>query len=180
MITPNIRFFARLEYDEASQKTPKYKITQEAGFYAPMESLKGRNGFISFYLSEKLKDGSNVPSMRLQAKGSLNFTGLKEYFEYGKISGFAYGYPLDTPTYSSKKTNNPFYDYRSDGYLFIVDNEKTITRSDGSIIPSYMELLVLEGTKILIASYCKQLMMGGFDDELRVLREQAKQVNYPL
>ena len=49
-------------------------------------------------LMEKLKDGANVPAMRLQAKDSLNFTGLKDYFIDGKLSGFAYGYPLADET----------------------------------------------------------------------------------
>ena len=73
---------------------------------------------------EKLKEGSNVPSMRLQAKNSLNFTGLKEYFQDGEISGCAYGYPDDKPTYSSKNKPNPFYDYREDGYLFLIHQDE--------------------------------------------------------
>lgn len=107
MIQPNIRYYARLDYDTASKKTPKYVVTAEAGFYLPMEQLKGRNGKVSMYLMEKLKEGANVPSMRLQAKDSLNFTGLKDYFVDGKLSGYAYGYPLQDATYSAKNKPNP-------------------------------------------------------------------------
>ena len=138
MITPNIRYYAKMEYDTSSQKTPKYVIKAEAGFYEPMEHIKGRNGFVSMYLMEKLKDGANVPSMRLQAKDSLNFTGLKDYFVDGKLS------------------------------------DKTAATTPDQIRPTFIELIVLEGAKVLIPSYCKQLTMGGFDEAINLLREQAK------
>lgn len=125
MIIHNIRYYGRLEYDNNSKTIPKYSIKSEAGYYEPMEQIKGRNGLVSMYLMEKLKEGANVPSMRLQAKNSLNFTGLKDYFVDGKLSGFAYGYPLADKVYSSKKIDNPFYEYRNDGFLFIVHQDKT-------------------------------------------------------
>jgi hypothetical protein len=40
-----------------------------------------------------------------------------------------------------------------------------------------MELIVLEGAKVLISSYNKMHVMGGFDDVLKSLREQAKPVS---
>ena len=84
--TPNIRYYARLENStEDGKKTPKYTITEWAGYYPPMEKLRGRDGRISLNLMDKIKEGMNIPSMRLQAKGSLNFTGLKEYFTDGKL-----------------------------------------------------------------------------------------------
>lgn len=177
MITPNIRYYAKMVYDTSSKKTPKYVIKAQAGYYPPMEQIKGGNGLISMYLMEKLKDGANVPSMRLQAKDSLNFTGLKEYFIDGRLSGFAYGYPLTDRIYSSKKKENPFYEYRDDGYLFIVRQSENANTAPEKIKPIAIELIVLEGAKVLISSYCKQLMMGGFDDTIKSLREQAKQVD---
>ena len=45
------------------------------------------------------------------------------------------------------------------------------------VVPASMELIVLEGAKVLIAAYCKQLVMGGFDNVLKSLREQAKPVS---
>lgn len=171
MITPNIRYYAKFELSKESKKTPKYTITKQAGYYEPMESLKGRDGQISMYLMEKLKDGEQVPAMRLQAKSSLNFTGLKDYFVDGEISGYAFGYPDEKPTYSSKKKTNPFFKYKNDGFLFIVHIDKDDKKG---IIPLSFELIVLEDNKVLIASYCKQLIMGGFNDELKILREQAK------
>lgn len=174
MITPNIRYYAKMEYDTNSKKTPKYVIKTEAGFYEPMEHIKGRNGLVSMYLMEKLKEGANVPSMRLQAKDSLNFTGLKDYFVDGKLSGFAYGYPLADKVYSSKKIENPFYEYRNDGFLFIIHQDKKAITAEEQIRPTFIELIVLDGAKVLIPSYCKQLIMGGFDDAINQLRKQAK------
>lgn len=175
MIQPNIRYYARLDYDPASKKTLKYVITAEAGFYPPMEQLKGRDGKVSMYLMEKLKEGANVPSMRLQAKDSLNFTGLKDYFVDGKLSGYAYGYPLQDATYSAKKRPNPFVDYKQDGFLFLVHQNGKEASEPDKIRPSYIELIVLEGAKVLVSSYCKQLLMGGFDEALKALREQTRQ-----
>lgn len=174
MIQPNIRYYARLNYDTASKKTPKYVVTAEAGFYLPMEQLKGRNGKVSMYLMEKLKEGANVPSMRLQAKDSLNFTGLKDYFVGGKLSGYAYGYPLQDATYSAKNKPNPFVEYKQDGFLFLIHQDEKAATEQEKIRPSYIELIVLEGAKVLISSYCKSLLIGGFDEALKSLREQAE------
>ena len=170
--TPSIRYYAKLENStEEGKKTPKYTITEWAGYYPPMEKLRGRDGRISLNLMDKIKEGMNIPSMRLQAKGSLNFTGLKEYFADGKLSGFAYGYPDSRETYSSKKKPNPFFEYKDDGFLFVVHQNP---KDPASIIPIQIELIVLEKARVLIPAYLKQLMMGGFGKELAQLREQAK------
>lgn len=174
MNIPNIRYYAKfVNTTQNGKKTPKFTITEQAGYYPPMELLKGRDGQISMNLMGKLKEGENVPSMRLQAKNSLNFTGLKEYFVDGKLSGFAYGYPLDKSTYSKDEKKNPFFEYREDGFLFLIKQDG---KEPGNQIPTCIELVVLEGAKVLISAYCKQLLMGGFDDALQSLREQAQAV----
>ena len=76
MKTPNIRFYARM-LNTTQKATPKFTIVGAVGYYPPMELLRGRDNKISMNLMEKSKEGINVPSARLQAKGSLNFTGLK-------------------------------------------------------------------------------------------------------
>ena len=172
MNTPNIRYYAKMvNTTQRGKKTPKYTITAQAGYYPPMEVLRGRDGQISVNLMEKLREGDNIPSMRLQAKNSLNFTGLKDYFKDGKLSGFAYGYPLDKPTYSKDEKPNPFFDYRQDGYLFLIEQDE---KDPTNLTPTSIELIVLEGAKVLISAYCKQLVMGGFDEALQALREQAQ------
>ena len=177
MITPNILYYARLEDCTGNGKTPKYMITTQAGYYPPMDALVGRDGKISMFLQVSKDSGSkkdNAPAMRLQAKDSLNFTGLKDYFVDGKLSGFAYGYPLAVKTYGSKQKSNPFFEYKDDGFLFIVHQDNKAIREAEKIRPSFIELIVLDGAKVLISSYCKQLMMGGFNEVLDALREQAK------
>lgn len=165
---PNIRYYALLKETTAEGKqTPKYTIAKAAGYYPPMEQLKGKGGNVSFYLMEKLKEGLDAPAYRLQAKNSLNFTGLKDYFVDGKLTGFAYGYPMDTKTYGKESKPNPFYDYRADGYLFKIKTNADATK------PVEIELLVLENAKPLIASYCKMLQQGGFDEALELMRKQA-------
>lgn len=172
MSTPNIRYYARMvNTTQTGKKTPKYTITAQAGYYPPMEQLKGRDGKISVNLMEKLREGENIPSMRLQAKNSLNLTGLKEYFKDGKLSGYAYGYPLDKPTYSKDEKPNPFFEYKQDGFLFLIHQDEKDT---GKEMPTSIELIVLEGARVLISAYCKQLVMGGFNDDLKQLREQAQ------
>ena len=172
MNTPNVRYYAKMvNTTQKGKKTPKYTITAQAGYYPPMELLRGRDGQISMNLMEKLKDGDNVPSMRLQAKNSLNFTGLKDYFQDGKLSGFAYGYPLDKQTYSKDERSNPFFDYKQDGFLFLIEQDE---KDPTNLTPTSIELVVLEGAKVLISAYCKQLVMGGFDEALQALREQAQ------
>ena len=171
MNTPNVRYYAKMvNTTQKGKKTPKYTITAQAGYYPPMELLRGRDGQISMNLMEKLKEGDNVPSMRLQAKNSLNFTGLKDYFQDGKLSGFAYGYPLDKQTYSKDERPNPFFDYKQDGFLFLIEQDE---KDPTNLTPTSIELVVLEGAKVLISAYCKQLVMGGFDEALQALREQA-------
>ena len=171
MSTPRIKYYAKLvNTTQTGKVTPKYTITAQAGFYPPMEQLKGRDGLVSMNLMEKLKEGENVPSMRLQAKGSYNFTGLKEYFQDGKLSGYAYGYPDPRPTYSSRGKANPFFDCRQDGYLFLIQADQS---DPTNTIPASIELIVLESAKVLISAYCKQLTMGGFDEVLEQLRKQA-------
>ena len=171
-MTPNIRYYARLSLI-AGTKTPKYVITHEAGFCAPMSRLIGADGKISFFLMQKRENQpSNTPPMSLQGKNSFNFTGLKDYYRDGKISGFAFGYPNREPTYryKGKAVSNPFFEYRNDGYLFIVHQHEKPT-------PSIIELIILEDAIDMIASYCKMLVMGGFNEPLERARKAAKPYN---
>ena len=178
MNIPNIRYYARLEERTGNGKTPKYVVTAQAGYYPPMDEIVGRDGKISLFLQAKdnISKKDNAPAMMLQAKNSLNFTGLKDYFVNGRLSGFAYGYPLAAKTYSKKQKPNPFFAYKDDGFLFIVHQDQTAATEPEKIKPSCIELVVLEGAKVLIPSYCKMLQMGGFDEALSALRKQAKRV----
>ena len=174
MIQPTIVFYGRLDFDSKSGKSPKYVLTSVWGNYSPMETLRGRNGIVSMYLLPKREgQSSNCPQMHLQAKGSLNLSGLKDYFINGKLSGFAFGFPSSTPTYSSKNKPNPFYQNKDDGFLFIVHQDKEAPTPAEQQRPDYIEMIVLQGARLLAGSYCKQLSAGGFDDVLNVLRRDS-------
>ena len=168
-----IRYYCRM-VNTTKGKTPRYTIVQETKYFEPMQYLKGRDGRISMYLVEKLKEGERVPAMRLQAKDSLNFTGLKEFFVNGRLSGYAYGFPFDKQTYSSRNKPNPFCPYKDDAFLFIVHCDEN---NKNSLTPTAIEMIVLAGAKVLAGAYCKQLAMGGFNEELKALRMQAQDVN---
>lgn len=175
MNVPKIRYYARFN-DVTKGKTAKYTCVADAGFYEPMRQLVGKDGKVSMYLLPKLETQtkSSTPPMKLQAKGSYNFTGLKEYYADGKLSGFAWGYPLDEETYSNKKKANPFYEYREDCFLFVMHQRNDAQTEAERTRPESIELIVVEGGKLLGASYCKMLMIGGFDEALDALREQAQ------
>lgn len=172
MIAPDVKFYARFVDTTGTKKTPKYTVVQQAGYYPQMESQRGKDGKISVYLMASKDSGStkdNAPAMKLQGRNSLNLTGLKEYFvDGGKLSGFAYGYPLDKPTYSKDEKQNPFYDCKDDCYLFVMHQKDANTR------PYEFEMVVLENAKALAPAYCKSLMMGGFNEVLASLRLVAK------
>lgn len=87
------------------------------------------------------------------------------------MSGFAYGYPMDKQTYSKDNKINPFYEYKEDGFLFIIHPDENNPKN---LVPVSIEVIVLEGAKVLISQYCKQLEMGGFNEELKRLRELAQ------
>ncbi len=166
---PTIKYYARFDYIDNGKKTPKYVASVAVGYYPPMEQLKSKDGMVYVYLMSKLDDAKvNAPAMRLQAKNSLNLTGLKSYLDGGKLTGFAWGEPLQSETYGKDNKPNPFYKYKDDGLLFVIHQGEGNTMK-----PAHIEMIVLDECKVLAAAYCKQLMMGGFDAELTALRKQA-------
>lgn len=175
----SIVYYGRFVLKENSgNKTPTYLLASQWGYYPPMDLIKGRDGVPYLYLMPKRKEGANVPPMSLQAKGSLNLTGLKDYYVDGVFSGYAYGEPNPKKTYGGSNKPNPFYDYRGDGFLFVMPKEETVMvhmeKRGEVIIPKVIEFIVLSGGAPLIPHYCKQMLMGGFDKELQAIRQQAR------
>lgn len=151
-------------------KTPKYTIVKELGFYPAIQKLVGRDGKISMYLKPQINENKVCPPLRLQAKNSLNFTGLKGYYLDGKPSGFAWGYPPFGQTYSKDNKVNPFSKVSDDCFLFLVHMNEAYTK------PKQIELFVLSGCKNIGSLLFNQLKGGGFDDDLRVMRNKAAYV----
>ena len=163
----NIGYYAFFEnVTEPTKKTAKFEKKVSVGYYPVMDELMNREGKVWLYLQESLKNGDDKPSYWLQARNSLNFTGLKEYFINGRYCGYAFGYPYSKETYGKDNKPNPFFKNRKDGFLF-----KFNIREDGEV--GSFELVVMSGAKSLIGSYCKMLVDGGFDEELEELRRLA-------
>jgi len=170
-----ITYYAKFELCDDENKTPKYQMTQAAGCCPAMEQLKGKNGRVSLYLMSRRGYKSAEPAMHLQAKNSLRFTGLKDYYINGRMSGFAYGEPSAKKDYSKQHTPNPLFDIRNDGFLFRFSD--CMASKDGADVPASFELLILAGARLLASSYCKMLAMGGFDGDLELLRQQATRLD---
>ena len=104
MNQPKVRMWAKFVLSPKSKKTPKYVLTDACGWVDELKDLVGRDGYISLYLCQK-REGqpSDAPSMYLQAKCSLNLTGLKDLFVDGMMSNYAYGNPPKAVTYGKEK-----------------------------------------------------------------------------
>lgn len=164
IIEAKIKYYAVFEFINNSGKTPKYKINKSMGVYAPMKALENKKGEIIMYLMQQRNENSNTPQYYLQAKNSLNFTGLKDYFINNKPSIYAYGYPNSNKTYSKENKTNPFYCNRDDAFLFVIYSK------DGGT-PYKIELLVIGNGRNLISWHIEALKKGGYDDILKKCRE---------
>jgi hypothetical protein len=60
--------------------------------------------------------------------------------------------------------------------LFIVKQGETYSAEEKCNIPIEIEFLIIEGGRVLAPRYLKQLMMGGFDEEIEELRKHAADV----
>lgn len=166
-------FFERVEVKSNGEpyKHPKYTSKVEWGRYSPMDALRGKDGLISLYLLPSIesgsKDSTSTPPMKLQAKNSLNLTGLKNYYVAGELSGLAYGNPYNKPTYGKNNKINPFGDDCKDGFLFL------FKYADGSNIPTGFEMMVIPNVGSLILNHCEMLRFGNYDMFLEDVRKQA-------
>lgn len=175
MNQPKVRMWAKFVLSPKSGATPKYVLTDCYGWVEELKDLVGRDGYISLYLCQK-REGqpSDAPSMYLQAKCSLNLTGLRDLFENGCMSNYAYGNPPKAVTYGSKKPRiNPLIKYVADGFLFIFHYEYEIVLGQQMERPLYFEMLWLEGAGLMIPLHCKSLKMGSYDEILKKCRDES-------
>lgn len=174
MNNPKIRMWAKFGLRQNSGKTPKYVLTDAWGWVEELKDLVGRDGYISLYLCQK-REGqpADAPSMYLQAKSSLNLTGLRDLFVDGVMSNYAWGTPPKTVTYGAKKPRiNPLIKYVADGFLFLFNYDFEVKLGEMER-PLSFELLWLEGAGLMIPQHCKSLQMGSYNEILRKCREEA-------
>lgn len=168
-------------------KYPKYRLAYWGGDknYMRMlsENLTGRRdkatgvANIHIVLKPNQTSKSSAPEMNLQVKAGQNLTGLKQWFQDGRLSGYAYGEPSDEKTFGNKIVKaNCFYQYRTDGFLF----RCTPSSDPSNVIPTQIEWIVLkggDGVKIYAVQYLTLLRNGSLDKALAdlPLREYDEQ-----
>ncbi len=133
------------------------------GGYKGLTNFVNSKGQLFFYKTA-CKQFVNTDSKRIAewslTSGSLNFSSI--YIDDLDCPEIGYGYP-NAKRLLKNRSENPLFQFRNDGYLFLINKEY-----------SEIELLVIPDGRSLINSYYQKMIDGGFDDEIRELRNQAK------
>jgi len=152
-----------IKKDGTETSTPRYVVTEKAGYFKPLESIKSTTGEIVMYHNRNGEcNKKSTAETRLQCKGSLNFSSI--YLNGLKVGEALIGYgepPREKELKGGKQ--NPFYDNRDDGYLFIISPDMTT-----------IEILIVDRSRQLIRGYAQQLSDGQMNEALNELRKAAK------
>jgi len=105
-------------------------------------------------------DKKRIAEWSLTSK-SINLSSI--YIEDIENSEIGYGYPNPNREIGKNRQPNPLFEFRNDGYLFLMNKDL-----------SELELFVVPDGRNLIRSYYQKLKDGGFEVEIRELRNQAK------
>jgi hypothetical protein len=134
-----------------------------AGNYKGLTNFVNNKGLLFFYKTPA-RDFVNADSKRLSewslTGNGLNFSSI--YIDDLDFPEIGYGYP-NANRLLSNGSPNPLFEFRNDGYLFLMN--KTLTE---------IEVLIIPDGRNLISSYYQKLIDGGFDDEVKEMRKQAK------
>jgi hypothetical protein len=152
-----------IKKDGTESKTPRYVATALAGYFKPLQSIRNaKNEIVMFYQRNDKCNPNSRAETRLQCKGSVNFSSV--YFENMKIGEtlIGYGEPPQTRELKGEK-QNPFFDNRADGYLFIVTPDLNT-----------IEILIVPQGRQLIRGYAAKLADGQLNEALNELRKSAK------
>jgi hypothetical protein len=134
-----------------------------AGNYKGLTDFVNHKGQLFFYKTP-CKEAWNADRKRL-AEWSLTNNGLNLssiYIDDLEFPEIGYGYP-NAKRLLKDGSQNPLFEFRNDGYLFLMNKDY-----------SEIEILVIPDGRNLISSYYQKLIDGGFDDDIQVLRQQAK------
>jgi len=131
--------------------------------YRGLTSFINHKGQLFFYKTP-CRDFVNTDSKRLSewslTGNGLNFSSI--FIDDLDFSEIGYGYP-NANRHLSNGCKNPLFEFRNDGYLFLINKDY-----------SEIEILIIPDGRNLISSYYQKLIDGGFDDEVRQLRQQSK------
>lgn len=156
------------------RKQPRYDLTHVAGYWEALERLKNYKGrlyfnFISTDKNEYRKKDGTTPEYYLQctpAKSkTINFSGIRFQYSDDKEISFASGEPSDRQILKTGVIN-PMYDQCNDGFLFLFPEDMQT-----------LEILIIESGRQRIDIHRKHLSLGGFDEALQQLRQQARKVD---
>lgn len=134
-----------------------------AGNYKGLTNFVNYKGMLYFFKTpcrDFVKANSKRRSEWSLTNNSMNLTSI--YIEGFNNSEFGYGYPNAKPKLSNGELN-PLYQYKNDGYLFILNPDY-----------SQIELLIIENGRNLINQYYQNLLDGEFTSEINQLRIEAK------
>lgn len=145
------------------------QYANESGNHRGLESLINNKNMI--YLNKlKANEIVNADVRRIAdwmligrckfAKCSINLTSL--YNEDFDCPELYYGNP-NSSIRLSNGSENPFYDFRHDGYLFRANKDLT-----------ELEMLIIPEQVNLIRSWYQDFIDGELDDEIQKLREKAQ------
>jgi hypothetical protein len=116
-----------------------------------------------FFYKTPCRNFVNTDSKRLaewSLTSGLNFSSI--YIDDLDFPEIGYGYP-NAKRLLSNGSQNPLFPFRNDGYLFLINKDY-----------SEIELIVIPDSRNLISSYYQKMIDGGFDDEVKELRQQSK------
>jgi hypothetical protein len=152
-----------IKKDGTESKTPRYAVTAQAGYFKPLEALKNaKNEIVMYYQRNDKCNPNSTAETRLQCKGNINFSSI--YFEGLKPGEtlIGYGEPPQSKEFKGGK-QNPFFDNRADGYLFVVEPGLNT-----------IEILIVPQGRQLIRGYAAELADGQLNEALDELRKSAK------
>jgi hypothetical protein len=151
----NIRSKARLDCIAYTNKV--------VGGYKGLDMFTNPKSLLYFYRTPP-KNVFNADSKRLTewalTNNSLNLSSI--FIEDLDFPEIGYGYP-NAKRLLSNSDPNPLFPFRNDGYLFLINKDYT-----------EIELFIIPNGRNLISSYYQKMIDGGFDDEIRQLRNEAK------
>jgi hypothetical protein len=135
----------------------------QVGGYEGLQPLYNHRG--QFYLYLTLAghfinaDSRRKPEWSLTQSG-FNLTSI--YLEDFDFPQYGYGYPY-SERFMGNGSENPLYHFRNDGYLIIMDDDR-----------SELELIVIPDSRNMISSHYSLLLDGELDGEIDHLRMEAK------
>lgn len=137
-------------------------FNDQIGNYQGLTNFVNSKGQLFLYKTECRQfvetDTKRIAEWSLTGNG-LNLSSI--YIEDLEFPEIGYGYP-NANRLLKDGSINPMFDFRNDGYLFIINNDYT-----------EIEMLIFPDARNLISSHYQKFIDGGYDDQIREMRKQA-------